>query len=198
MNPTKAMTLLTQEYRQITLIKKILHENHQLTSYKNLFCFVTGLTTNVHSFAPPIIFWEVHPKFLYFYLSQPLIFFCYIFFFNPDISYPLYLHGGFSFGTFHSWYSGDHAVYTPSKGWIKSFGFLGTKGWEGNIYGQISAIEFTFVQHQPIDKYYLGMVGFTGIRINSSDNDFILGFCFRTSMGSNPASVQEFNYGGLP
>jgi hypothetical protein len=74
-----------------------------------------------------------------------------------------------------------HFEYYPSGGWINSFGIVGAKGWVGPFYGNIYALNL-------ILSFYIGIFGFTGLKIILLDNCFFLGSALAVDIGSEPLS----------
>jgi len=75
---------------------------------------------------------------------------------------PLNLGGLITFG-YEYW---DHWElrfnYVPAEGWVHTYGLFGIKNWNEYVYGDISVIaSFTHL------FILLGVVGFTGIKINN-------------------------------
>ena len=66
--------------------------------------------------------------------------------------------------------------YIPSEGWISSFGITGKKTWVGPFYGNMVGLGF------------IGVVGFTGLKIALLNDCFYLGSAMKIDISSNPPS----------
>jgi hypothetical protein len=66
----------------------------------------------------------------------------------------------------------------PSKGWVYSFGFNNTNKWKGPFYGNIFTISII-----PFTQLYVGIVGFTGIKIVLPGLCFYLGSALSVNIG---------------
>lgn len=78
---------------------------------------------------------------------------------------------------------GECVDHHPAKGWVKTVGLNGNKTYEGKLYGQIP---LTRIAGQPLDYYYPGVLGFTGIKIRNeynSDKQFYMGTALMTNIG---------------
>jgi len=62
-------------------------------------------------------------------------------------------------------------TYLPSEGTVTAKGLLGTKKWDGSLYGDISDITFQLHSYR-----YVGILGFTGIKINTNSKNYFIGF----------------------
>jgi len=81
--------------------------------------------------------------------------------FTIALWWPLNIGGVVGFG--HSYVDWGWKGYTPAKGWIKTFGLLGVKEWEGSFYGQLpKSLAFPNIVG---GIHYPGAVGFIGIKI---------------------------------
>ena len=67
----------------------------------------------------------------------------------------------------------------PARGWIYTYGLLGEKKWEGSVIGGFPlAMVFEF-------SFLLGVIGFTGIKIRTSDIDLLRNFFIGFALGVN-------------
>ena len=67
-----------------------------------------------------------------------------------------------------------HKVATiPSSGWITTQGLLGHKEWDGEFYGGIYLFG---------NSRYIGIRGFTGLRIQNNSNDFYFGWALQVKI----------------
>jgi hypothetical protein len=69
--------------------------------------------------------------------------------------------------------------YIPSEGWISSFGLTSKKTWVGPFYGDMAGSAF------------IGVAGFTGLKIALLNDCFYLGSAMKISINPNPASTMK-------
>ena len=67
--------------------------------------------------------------------------------------------------------------YFPSYGWVYSFGIAGVKSWIGPFYGNIFTIPFFF------SEFFIGIIGFTGIKIVLPGHCFYFGSALSVNIG---------------
>lgn len=72
------------------------------------------------------------------------------------------------------------SIYYPACGWVNSVGVNGLKSWNGSFYGQLGELHLPNPGSEDIFK--IGMVGFTGIKIDH----YFLGFALKVKLGPNP------------
>ena len=73
----------------------------------------------------------------------------------------------------------------PSNGWVNTDGLNGKKNIEGNLYGQISDLTI-FILFICV-KYFIGVKGFNGIRIEKENNKtFFMGYARKVEIGTEP------------
>ena len=160
---------------------------------ENALCLIAGKTkkTGAVGLGPiicslrliimAIIYEYFNPSFL-----GELIDFIYIlrtefWFFTTLFSYllPLKLGGFMIYGNILNVGPGE-TYYNPANGWVYTIGLNGIKTWDGPIYGNILKIPLG-----PFE-YYLGAIGFTGIKISPFGSGFYLGSALRVKLSSEP------------
>ena len=172
--------------------------------FENRFCLVAGKTSSTFFSGPTLLlFGSLY--ILFEYLSANFsnfkllsLFFHILGFISLIISVPLmelfmiesYIYSIIpvsigSIVTFgiRTWSPGYHVYYYPAYGWIHTNGKNGVKNYSGWFYGQI----FTFDSGFTWTAYYIGIVGFTGIRIFSfsvDDINYYLGFALKVHVGT--------------
>jgi hypothetical protein len=67
--------------------------------------------------------------------------------------------------------------YIPSDGWINSIGITGKKTWVGPFYGNM------------MGPCFIGVVGFTGLKIALLNNCFYLGSAMKIDISPNLPSI---------
>jgi hypothetical protein len=141
--------LVTGEYQNIRILKNFgrIIAGNQNNANSNFLCLTAGHATNSFIMGP-LNFLSL----LGLFLPDPFHFLSFIFFF-----FPLNLFGFMVFGDYSI---GQHAVYYPAEGWIRTIGLNGLKKWDGKFYGQIKKLDFG------MGGEFLGGIGFTGLRIN--------------------------------
>ena len=188
----KTQKLITRGYQYQKAIKVFekLYNKNQGISDGNFFCLVTGTTTNTQGLGPIFTFINIHVLISELLLiSQDIYdsvwFWSWFFSFIRDFYFPLYLHGHLYFG-FYAVHEHGGNVLAPSEGWILSYGILGKKNWSGTFYGQIKSFVGSTNWFFDYTIFYLGVLGFTGLKIKLSNYYFLLGSCLEANVNSTP------------
>jgi len=189
MSVEKVQKLVLRMYsnaKNTELFKKILGKNQEIGFNDNFFCLVTGSTTNSFCFGAffplrlllcyiageigYVIFGDMGFYLPWVILLLPLYF--------RGVIFPLYLFGELTFGRYDSYWSD----YYPCTGTILAIGILGLSTWSNSFYGQIRTIQTNSFM-PPFYTYYTGILGFTGLCIQTSEstNSFI-GSCLWISI----------------
>ena len=194
-NPVKMKTI--KHFEQA--YEKLKNKNLGLDENENMFCLIAGDTTNTFTVGLGTIgcginiislwirfgllysFFEIiYASFLSKLLQSLFELRVKFWLFTIIFSYlfPLKLGGFLTYGT------AEHIPWTeyyPSNGWVFTNGLNGKKTWDGPFYGDISKLDLLYT------SYYLGAIGFTGIKINPAGSGFYLGSAFRVKLSSNPS-----------
>jgi hypothetical protein len=149
LNVNRVQKLVNGKY-QDTKITKILGRiisGNQNINNSNFFCLTAGHATNSFIIGPSNILSLVG-----FFLPDPFDFLSFILFFFPLSLFGLMIFGDYSIG--------QHAVYYPAEGWIRTIGLNGLNKLDGKFYGHIKRLDLG------MGGVFLGGIGFTGLRIN--------------------------------
>ena len=162
----QAQRLVTGRYQNIRVMKILrrMIDGNQNIINSSLFCLTAGQATNSFIMGPSVFLsflGILHPVFNWWYL---------IFYLFPWVQFGLMVFGDFSIG--------QHAVYHPAEGWVRTIGLTGFKKWDGKFYGQLRKIDLG------LGGLFLGGIGFTGLRINYGFfNTLFLGFILMQKIG---------------
>ena len=176
-----------------------INENLMVGEYCNQFCLVAGESSHTSffnlfavsnynmfkalntilglffSFRPgilPDLFQDIVSGFVSF-LGVPSLFFwiLYTLGYFSSILIPFQLAGVISFGIDkYSWFGRYHDWY-PSNGWLYSKGLNGIVKPTFPLYGKINTIYFPRGDSPDYTCYHTGIIGFTGIKINTIFNE---------------------------
>ena len=182
--------------------EKLKNKNPGLFENMNMFCLITGETTNteVYSLGTFLsglhalflgvriyLFWVYYEKVLKTYNSTIFRFLYYssqlrelsVLFWGivciKSLNFPFKLGARMSFGSLE--FSNPPippVIPHPAKGWVNTIGLTGKRIWDGSFYGQLA---FFF----PI---LWGITGFTGLRIK--ENNFFQGVALLVKLDYNP------------
>ena len=99
---------------------------------------------------------------------------------------PIKLFSPIAFGERHTIWEGNGYTHSAS-GWIHTIGLKGIKTWDGEFYGNIATIPL----NGGLAAWYefLGAFGFSGLRITTSGETFILGHSLLVNLGSEPPDI---------
>jgi hypothetical protein len=196
MSIERAQKLVTSGYQNLLSsqhFKKHQNKNPFSSAYiENLLCLVSGKVNNSFFLGPmllisvlftvilstPIgILWNI-AGYLGFTNLEDILWNLYWNF--PFLPLPFEFLGIATFGRVH--FNGEEVppTYTPSQGWINSFGLLGTHSIEGSFYGSIG---------RTIPGDYIGIRGFSGLIIgpkNKIETKFFIGSAFRIEFTQLP------------
>jgi len=157
-----------------------LYDRIPVDDNSNLFCLITGSASYTLIIPPGSMLVNLIAFILSgFGIYLPLILWV-LNFVRLYFLYPWYTIGG---GIALGCVSGLHGYdYHPAKGWFNTYGLLGQKKREGNLYGQIFPFEFL------TSTYFIGAIGFEGVRLYNSlmGQSFYLGFATYAKIGYNP------------
>jgi hypothetical protein len=197
MSAERAQKFVTSGYQNLFSsqhFKKHLNKNpFPSTSIDNKLCLVSGNVDNSFFLGPmflisilfniviflPIFFLTDIAGYLGFTNLEDKLDNLFIYFFMV-LSLPFDILGLGTFGRVQ--FNGEEVppTYTPSHGWINSFGVLGTHSIEGSFYGSIG---------RTIPGDYIGIRGFSGLIIgpkNKIETKFFIGSAFRIGFAQLP------------
>lgn len=101
----------------------------------------------------------------------------------PSFISPIIINKSITFG--YSLWEFGFAHRVPSEGRVWSNGANGIIEWEGEFYGQLSAINVPcFIPM--VDYQYEGVRGFTGIKIHTLQGVFFMGYASHVKLGPHP------------
>ncbi|UCF12920.1 MAG: hypothetical protein JSW06_01350 [Thermoplasmatales archaeon] len=155
----QAQRLVTGGYQNIRIMKILrrMIDGNQNINNSSLLCLTAGHATNSFIIGPLVFLSLIGILFPVF--SNLWVF---IFTYFPLAPFGLMVFGDYSIG--------QHAVFYPAEGWIRTIGLTGFKKWDGKFYGQLLRIDIL------LGGLFLGGIGFTGLRINYGFlNTFFLG-----------------------
>jgi len=174
--------------------ERLKNKSPELFENMNMFCLLTGDTTNTLSVGLGTVFsliwlfsviiravpfmnlvnkFEENKAFIPFIFTLLFLLIryalpLYFSFITPIFSFiqPLKIAGIMTFGSFYlpiepPWADPE---YTPAEGWVSTIGLIGKKTWDGSLYGN-----FKIFIPIPNAGFFLGAIGFTGIRILEKD-----------------------------
>jgi hypothetical protein len=162
--------------------------NSGLGNNSNFFCLIAGETsvTRLHSYVETVCSSLIYVFFGLYILSHiivdnPVVFMNMIYrlqavsdVFHEINSIRIIGTGMIAFGNCHD--TGGHIPpfydVVPAEGWITTQGILGKKSWDGSLYGRLFSL-LTFDSSETI--YYIGALGFLGIKLNINGQLFFLG-----------------------
>jgi hypothetical protein len=147
MSVKQAQKLVTGRYQNTRIIKNFgsMIDRNRNFSNSDLLCLTAGYATNAFIMGPF--------SFLSLLLLPPI---------GASLTFILYVFpmAVFGFMVFGDYSVGQHAVYYPAEGWVRTIGLTGLKKWDGKFYGQLLRIDFG------LGGEFLGGIGFTGLRIH--------------------------------
>ena len=216
MSVEQSQRLVTGQYQNKNMMRvqaKLLH-NHLLTldNNSNYLCLVSGQVNNSCSIFPLInvlsyltsffvafsagialLLWLLLKNPLFIIVIIPSMVLQYIIIACWELSNkaPLAILNVVGIGEYWENYPGHG--YHESNGWLKSFGLLGKKEWNGGLYGRLSSL------WMPINEFLTmfmlpGMIGFSGIKITSgeyNENKFYLGSALAIGISSEPPALPQ-------
>jgi hypothetical protein len=173
--------------------EKLKNKNIGPDENENMFCLTAGITTNTAIVGLGTILGSLRlfiMAFFYEYLNPflpgDIIDFIYFlrsefWFFTTIFSFlfPFKLGGFMIYGNILNVGPGVNS-YNPAEGWVYTIGLNGKKTWDGPVYGNIFKITIG-----PFE-YFLGAIGFTGIKILPFGSGFYLGSALQIKLGPNP------------
>ena len=147
MSVKQAQKLVTGRYQNTRIIKKFgsMSDRNRNFSNSELLCLTAGFATNSFIMGPF--------SFLSLLFLPPI---------GAGLTFILYVFpiAVFGFMVFGDYSIGQHAVYYPAEGWIRTIGLTGLNKWDGKFNGQLLRIDFG------LGGEFLGGIGFTGLRIH--------------------------------
>jgi len=76
---------------------------------------------------------------------------------------------------------GNYEIY-PSSGWVSSIGVNGVKKYEGSeLWGEATNVSFHIMIYS---ENYPGVIGFTGLKLNTKENTFFFGSALKVKLGN--------------
>jgi len=102
------------------------------------------------------------------------------------LRWPWHIGGLVSFGRFIMDWTG-WVEEIPASGWVRTFGLMGMKTWEGEFYGQIA--RFPAIMGS---GYFSGTYGFIGVKIHGEQTEFgskFLGSALWVKIGYEPPDI---------
>ena len=145
----------------------------------NFLCLIAGETTETY-FTGPISSLVARIGYILFFLMEldlsdiigiVLLLSISILMLRPITNiFPLAFYNTITFG-----WEGLLGKYYASSGWVRTFGLLGIKNWEGRIIGRFIPIDLWDFSH------YTGVIGFTGLHIRD-ESRVIKYFGFATAV----------------
>lgn len=102
------------------------------------------------------------------------------------LRWPWHIGGLVSFGRFiMDWTGGVEEI--PANGWVRTFGLMGMKTWEGEFYGQIARFPALLGS-----GFFSGTYGFIGVKIHGEQTEFgskFLGSALWVKIGYEPPDI---------
>ena len=168
------------------LYDKLKNTNSKQIENTNILSLISGQSSETYFMGPIIMFNEILKKLLNPLLENILL--CYLFGIPLGlwilvsnglllnlITNPLPVGVKILFGKKYLYPGMRNPEYCPAEGWVSTYTPYYNKTWEGSFYGQISKIDLLV-----FDTYYVGALGFTGIRIRQKR--FYLGSTLLTNI----------------
>jgi hypothetical protein len=157
----QAQRLVTGGYqnrRAMKVLEKLYSRNQENSDNTNLLCLITG-EFDVASVCFQHLIASIIPLLItltgIFFLSWNFL----RFWINMFLCYA---HIGVAIGFGHNIGVDNGWEKWPAEGWIQTNGLSGVKNWNGSVYGHLTS---KIVMFLPMIYYYVGCIGFTGIKV---------------------------------
>jgi hypothetical protein len=190
----KLVTDLISDNKFMTNLNEMLES---LDSVSNFLCLISGETTNTWVISQ---LGMLSNQLLFIFLSMIDPYFYIVWYFLGGIFQSIFFirsqilpfapafRNGIILGYFYFDFPPGMPYYVHANGWIRTLGLLGNKTWDGEMYGQLCV--FAALTETIMGDSYVGVSGFTGLRINRKDlgTTFYQGFATFVKIGDKPPS----------